>query len=215
MCDDRRMPPELDAAGFRAATGCTAEQLELLERYRGLLADWNTRLNLVGPGTLDVFWNRHALDSWQLLDAAPEARTWADLGAGAGLPGIVLAVGLQARPGARVLLVESLAKRCRFLSEVVTQLALPAVVVNARAESAAETVDVVTARACAPMSRLLGFAETWIAQGALGLFLKGEAVEAELDEARSTWSFEASLTPSVSDPRGRLVRIERLARRGR
>ena len=209
------MQPELDAAGFQAATGCTEQQLELLERYRRLLADWNTRLNLVGPATLDVFWNRHALDSWQLLAAAPHARVWADLGSGAGLPGVVLAVGLSGTPGARVLLVDSLAKRCRFLSEVVERLGAPAMVLNARAEDVAEPVDVVTARACAPMTRLLGFAQPWTAKGALGLFLKGEAVEAEMEEARADWSFEAQLTPSVSDYRGRLVRIERLARRGR
>src|SRR5690606_23717223 len=94
----------------------------------------NRVMNLVGPATLDIFWSRHAWDSAQLLDLAPEARTWADLGAGAGLPGVVLAILLKGRPGAHVHLIDSMTKRCRFLSEVVGALDLPATVHNARAE---------------------------------------------------------------------------------
>src|SRR5690606_34610943 len=98
---------------------------------------------LVGPATLPDFWNRHALDSWQLLGHAPEARTWADLGAGAGLPGVVLAIFLKGREDAHVWLVDSLTKRCRFLQQVVDALDLPATVVNGRAENEARPVDIV------------------------------------------------------------------------
>jgi 16S rRNA (guanine527-N7)-methyltransferase len=183
-----------------------------LERFGALVAERNEVMNLVGPATLPQFWTRHALDSAQLLKLAPEARVWADLGAGAGFPGVVLAVMLKGVEGARVHLVDSLTKRCRFLDEVVAALDLPAEVHCARAETLELTVDVVTARACAPMEKLLGFARPYFARGALGLFLKGESVAAELRDAAKSWSFEAELLPSLSDPRGRVVRIRRLSR---
>ena len=201
----------MDAAGFQAATGATDAQLADLERYRALLEQGNAVMNLVGPASLPEFWSRHALDSAQLRPLAPDALTWADLGAGAGLPGVVLAILLKGRPGAKVWLVDSLAKRCRFLQQVVAELDLPAEVVNARAESLDLKVDVVTARACAPMDRLLGFAAPYLRRGALGLFLKGENVGAELNEARRSWKIEADLLPSRSDPRGRIVRVRSLS----
>ena len=207
--------PVTDAASFQAATGAADAQVADLSRYRALLAEGNERLNLIGPATLPEFWNRHALDSWQLLPLAPGARRWADLGAGAGLPGVVLAVFLKGEPGAEVHLVDSLAKRCRFLAEVAAELDLPARVHQARAESLALDVDVVTARACAPAGRLFGYALPHLSRGARGLFLKGEQVEAELDAARADWTFEAELHPSRSDPRGRVVDIRSLRPRGK
>ncbi|HYE47346.1 MAG TPA: 16S rRNA (guanine(527)-N(7))-methyltransferase RsmG [Caulobacter sp.] len=197
-----------------AAVGVTPAQLADLARYRALLEDWNGRMNLVGPSAMAVFWSRHALDSAQLLRLAPEARTWADLGTGAGLPGIVLAILLKDREGAQVHLVESLAKRCRFLAEVVAELGLPATVHNARAEDMKLTVEVVTARAVAALPKLLGFAEPCLKRGARGLFLKGQAAEAELAEARQGWRLDARLVQSLSDPDGRIVDI-RSAKRGR
>lgn len=202
----------LDAAGFGALSHATPDQLADLERLRTLLADWNERMNLVGPATLPQFWSRHAWDSAQLLPLAPDAETWADLGAGAGFPGLVLAILLKGRADARVHLVESMAKRCRFLSEVATALALPAQVINARAEEVKLKVDVVTARAVAPLTRLLGFAQPYMARGARALFLKGQDAEAEIAEARAAWRFDVDILPSQSDPRGRILSIERLSR---
>jgi 16S rRNA (guanine527-N7)-methyltransferase len=201
-----------DAAGFAAQTRATPEQLADLERYQRLLGEWNARMNLVGPATLEVFWNRHAWDSAQLLDLAPDALTWADLGAGAGLPGLVLAIFGKDRPGFHVHLVESMTKRCRFLSEVVGELTLPATVHNERAENLTLDVDIVTARACAPLSRLLGYARPYLQAGATGLFMKGQDVAAELVEASISWDFEADTLPSRSDPRGQIVRVRRLGR---
>ena len=201
-----------DAESFAAATGATDAQLADLERYRSLLAAWNANMNLVGPSALEAFWGRHAWDSAQLLQLAPEALAWADLGAGAGFPGLVLAILLKGRDGARIELVESMAKRCRFLQTVVEELGLPAEVHNARAESLSLPVNIVTARACAPLSRLLEFAWPHLRKGATGLFLKGQDVEAELAEATKYWKFEAELLPSHSDPSGHIVRVERLRR---
>jgi 16S rRNA (guanine527-N7)-methyltransferase len=200
--------------------GVGPEALADLEAFRVRLAAANEVMNLVGPSTLKDFWRRHVLDSAQLLKLAPNAEsgaqtgaaTWADLGAGAGFPGVVLAILLKRTPGANILLVDSLAKRCRFLSEVVQALELPAEVICARAEDIERKVEVVTARACAPMPRLLGYARPWLARGAVGLFLKGENVESELQEARKSWTFTAELLPSISDPKGRIVRLRRLSR---
>lgn len=202
-------------AAFAETIGATPAQLADLERYRAMLEDWNQRMNLIGPATMAVFWSRHALDSAQLIRLAPEARTWADLGSGAGLPGLVLAILLKGREGAQVHLVESLTKRCRFLSAVVEALDLPATVHDARAENVKIAVEVVTARAVAPLPKLLGFAEPYLKRGARGLFLKGQAAEAEVAEARAAgWKLEASLIQSLSDPDGRIVDI-RSAKRGR
>jgi 16S rRNA (guanine527-N7)-methyltransferase len=169
-------------------------------------------MNLVGPDTLPDLWNRHYWDSAQLLHLAPEARTWADLGAGAGFPGVVVAILLKDTPGAHVWLIDSLGKRCRFLQQVVEALGLPATVINGRAEAQALKVDVVTARAVAPMDKLLAYAQPYLQRGAEGLFLKGEKAEVELIEARRVWQFESDLSVSRSDPRGRIVSVRRLRR---
>lgn len=202
----------MDAAGFAAAAGATPAQLADLTRFQARLAEWNNRLNLVGPSSLADFWGRHALDSAQLVPLAPSARTWVDLGSGAGLPGLVIAIRLKGRPGARVHLVESQAKKCRFLEAVVAELALPAEVHNARAEDLAIKADVITARAVARLERLLAFAEPYLARGATGLFLKGQSAEAEIAEARRHWRFDVEPIPSRSDPAGRILRVERLSR---
>jgi len=199
---------------FAAAVGATPAQMADLVRYREMLEDWNGRMNLVGPSAMAVFWSRHALDSAQLIRLAPDALTWADLGTGAGLPGLVLAILVKDREGAQVHLVESLAKRCRFLSEVVGELELPATVHNMRAEEGKIAVQVVTARAVAALPKLLGFAEPYLKRGARGLFLKGQAAESELAEARQGWRIDAELIQSLSDPDGRIVDI-RSAKRGR
>jgi 16S rRNA (guanine527-N7)-methyltransferase len=208
-------PPDLavtDAASFAEASGATPAQMAALDRFLEMLTAGNAVMNLVGPATLPDFWNRHAWDSAQLLKLAPDALTWADLGAGAGFPGLVLAILGKGRPGFHVHLVESMAKRCRFLAEVVAALELPATVHNDRAENLRLSVDIVTARACAPLHRLLGYARPYLQAGAQGLFLKGQDVASDLEEATRYWEFEADTVPSLSDERGRIVRVRRLRR---
>ncbi len=162
------------------------------------------------------FWTRHVADSAQLLALAPGARTFADLGTGAGLPGVVLAILLKGTPGAHVHLIESLAKRCTFLNEAVSALALPATVHHARAEALKPppVVEVVTARAVAPLDRLLAFARPVLKPGVRGLFLKGRGAHAEVQAARQGWDFTAVLHPSRTDPEARIVEITRLQKGG-
>lgn len=206
-------PPAFTRADFVTATGANAQTMADMDAYLALLTQWNERMNLVGPSALGAFWGRHAYDSAQLLTAAPDAKVWADLGAGAGFPGLVLAILLKDRPGVTVHLVESMAKRCVFLRAVAGELKLPTQVHNARAESLhLSPVDVVTARALAPLPRLLQYAYPVLRGAAVGLFLKGRDVEAEIGEARKSWTFDATLIPSGSDPQGRILKIQRLNR---
>lgn len=202
----------LDAAGFQTLRAATPAQMADLATLIERLTVANAVMNLVGPDTIPDVWNRHILDSAQLLDLAPEAVTWADLGAGAGFPGLVLAILLKDRADSHVWLIDSLGKRCRFLQEVVEALSLRATVVNGRAEEQRIKVDIVTARALAPMDRLLGYAQPYLQRGAQGLFLKGEKAEAELIEARKVWQFDSDLSVSRSDPRGRIVSVRSLRR---
>lgn len=203
---------EAEQQAFRARANASSEQIADLEAFRLRLVEANSVMNLVGPDSLPDFWNRHVWDSAQLLDLAPEAKTWADLGAGAGFPGLVLSIMLKGRDGAHVWLIDSLAKRCRFLREVVDALSLPATVIVGRAEAQSVTCNIVTARAVAPMEKLLGYAQPYFQRGAQGLFLKGERAESELIDARKSWHFEAELAPSKSDVRGRIVTIRSLRR---
>lgn len=197
---------------FQTLSAATPAQMADLETLIERLTAANAVMNLVGPDSLPDVWNRHIFDSAQLLDLAPDAATWADLGAGAGFPGLVLAILLKDRADSHVWLVDSLGKRCRFLQDVVEALSLRATVVNGRAEEQRIKVDVVTARALAPMDRLLGYAQPYLQRGAQGLFLKGEKAEAELIDARKVWQFDSDLSVSRSDPRGRIVSVRSLRR---
>jgi 16S rRNA (guanine527-N7)-methyltransferase len=197
---------------FLRALGVADDRMTEVERFRLMLEEANRHMNLVGASTLADFWRRHFLDSAQLLALAPEARSWADLGSGAGFPGLILAILLKDAPGTQIHLVESVAKRCRFLETVTSELALPARVHNVRAEALRLKVEVVTARACAPLTRLLGFAQPSLRRDSRGLFLKGAEVDSELAEARKSWRFTVTTHTSLSDPRGRILDITELAR---
>jgi 16S rRNA (guanine527-N7)-methyltransferase len=206
--------PSFDRASFAEATGASAAALAALDSYLDMLTDWNGRMNLVGPSALSSFWLRHAYDSAQLLTFAPSAKVWADLGSGAGLPGIVLAILLKDTPGAHVHLVESMVKRTRFLAEVATALDLPVTIHTRRAEDMKppKGLEVVTARACAPLGRLLSFAYPCLRTGATALFLKGRDVEHELTDARLAWHFDSRLHISLSDPSGRVIQLQKVTR---
>jgi 16S rRNA (guanine527-N7)-methyltransferase len=200
-------------AEFERDLGVSHETSERLETYRRLLEEWSARMNLVGPKELEAYWSRHALDSAQLIKIAPGTRRWVDLGAGAGFPGLVVACLLAEAPGASVHLIESTGKKVVFLHAVIEEIGLPAKVFNQRIEDfgAGEApYDVVTARALAPLPRLIAYAKTILDHGAQGLFHKGADVDAELAAAKNALeggAFRADVLRSLSDPRGRIVRI--------
>jgi len=193
------------------------ETEERLDRFVEVLLLWQRRLNLIAPSTLGEIWTRHVADSLQLLPLAPEARTWVDLGSGGGFPGVVLACALSGGAGAGVHLVESNRKKAAFLREVVRVTGVPATVHAIRAEifgeSCAEPIDVVTARALAPLKTLCDQAFPFISRGAVGIFPKGQYVDAELTEAAKYWRVEASKVPSKTSPEGSIVLIRGLEAR--
>ncbi|HTT98275.1 MAG TPA: 16S rRNA (guanine(527)-N(7))-methyltransferase RsmG [Rhizomicrobium sp.] len=196
---------------FAAETGVSRETLARLKAYVGLLEDWNARHNLVSASSLADVWRRHVWDSAQLAKYIPaDARTLADLGSGGGFPGIVLAELLRDR--VQVSLFESIAKKCAFLAEVSGRLGLNLKIRNTRMETTDhEAFDVVTARACAPLDKLLGYAQHFVGSNTVCLFLKGQNVGSELTEAHKHWKLSLQQHPSLTDPSGSLLEIRELA----
>jgi 16S rRNA (guanine527-N7)-methyltransferase len=188
-----------------------------LDQFVDLLLTWQQTTQLVASSTLSQLWTRHVADSLQLMALAPEAKLWVDLGSGAGFPGLVIACALAKTAGARVHLVESNAKKAAFLREAVRLTKAPAVVHHTRIEKFVESfdqrVDVVTARALAPLKLLLDQSVTLLNKGARGFFPKGQDVEAELTEASKYWNMDATLVPSRTDSKGRIVVVRRLQRK--
>lgn len=188
----------------------TVGQLEALVE---ILTKWQKTINLIGKTTLDDVWTRHIVDSAQLAPLIPaEAKSLADLGSGAGFPGLVLAA---LRPDLDVMLIESDARKCAFLGEAGRRMGLkkqPKLVV-ARLEIAPPAqADVVTARALAPLKQLLVWADRHRRNDGSGpaicLFHKGKGWQAELTEARRDWDIEATPIPSTTDRDAVLLRID-------
>ncbi|MCR9266028.1 MAG: 16S rRNA (guanine(527)-N(7))-methyltransferase RsmG [Alphaproteobacteria bacterium] len=185
---------------FAKATGVSRETLDAFDRWRELLVETSAHTNLVSRNTLDSFWERHALDSYQLMAHVPsDVRLIADLGAGAGFPGIALALGLRERgQKARVVMVDSVGKKVAFLRKVIAELELDAEARSVRVETLdpAEGFDLVTARAFAPLNKLLGYTAPLLKNGAEGLFFKGRQYRDELTEAGKSWTVEYDVIPS-------------------
>lgn len=205
-------------AALQSRLGLSDAVMARIETHRALLADWSTRMNLVGPKEMERYWERHALDSLQLLLHAPGAKRWLDLGAGAGFPGLLIAAALADETGAEVILIESVGKKAAFLGAAAEAMAVPARILNERVENASvrrERFDVVTARAFAPLPRIIEYAKPWLEGGALGLFPKGADARQELAAAAAEgWRVRAEELPSLSDPNARILRIEGATRDG-
>lgn len=193
------------------------ETLARLQVFVDMLLQQSSQHNLVARSTLRHIWTRHVADSLQLLALAPEAKRWIDLGSGGGFPGLALACALADQVGSQVHLVESVGKKAAFLREAASHIAVPALVHHVRIEDFVknfkDAADVVTARALAPLDRLLALAEPLLTKSKLGLFLKGQDVDAELTEASKYWNIEADLAPSKTSPQGRIVIVRSLRRR--
>jgi len=209
-------PPDLaaDRARALALVPVSRETAARLDRFVALLLDWQRHTNLIASSTEAVLWTRHIADSLQLLDLAPEAKIWVDLGSGAGFPGLVVACALADIAGAEVHLVESIAKKAMFLREAVRVTGAPAVVHAERiadfAKHPPRHIDVVTARALAPLVRLLAEAYPLLKTGAMGLFPKGQDVATELTEAAKCWNIQSGLVASRTDPKAKIVVVRQL-----
>jgi 16S rRNA (guanine527-N7)-methyltransferase len=198
-----------DRAAALALFPLPPETEQRLQIYADLLAKWQRTINLVAVSTLPNLWMRHFADSLQVQAAAPDARLWVDLGSGAGFPGLVTAIRLAGDPHAKIHLIESDRRKCAFLREVSRETAAPIVIHPGRIEVVAaeinEPIDAISARALAPLPKLLRYAEKFLDQGAIGVFLKGQDVERELTDSGISSRYRIILRESVTSPSGRLV----------
>jgi 16S rRNA (guanine527-N7)-methyltransferase len=213
-------PPPVAISGpgdFAEAFKVPRETIHRLEVYAELLRDWQTRHNLVSSKTIPELWQRHFADSAQLLALAPAANSWLDLGTGAGFPGLVVAI-LAANQGTlRMHLVESTAKKCAFLAHVaqMTDTAVDIHCMRIEELGSSESKlkpDIVSARALAPLPRLLELAAPFFRSGTRGLFLKGRDAEREIEAARAGWTFACRLHPSLTAKDSSIVEVTELAK---
>ncbi len=199
----------MKASQFAAALNVSRETLERLEVYAAMLREWQKTINLVSAGTLDDLWRRHFLDSGQLCRLMAGARKAVDIGSGAGFPGLVVAIVA----GIHVTLVESDNRKATFLREVSRNTGADTEIIAGRAEAApALPAEIVTARAVAPLIKLLPLVEPWLQPGGRCYFLKGGAVEDELTDAGRIWDIEYDMVPSLSDPSGTILCVKEFSR---
>lgn len=203
-----RAPADVVAA-LRELADVSRETVEQLEIYVDRLLDWQPRVNLVGASTLPDVWRRHVLNSAQVMPLIrPQSSRLVDLGSGAGLPGLVLAI-LGARG---VELIEADARKASFLAEAAGVTGAGVIVRNERIEDLrGPQADTVTARALAPLPGLLEFARPFGHAGTRCILLKGARYEAELTNAYKMWKMTVDVVPSITDKHGRILVIEGLS----
>ena len=188
-----------------AAFPVSSETIERLKVYEALLVRWQRAVNLVAPKTLPDIWHRHFADSLQIARFVPDRPgILADLGAGAGFPGLVLAAHFAGRAGPRVVLVESDQRKAAFLREAARAMEMSVEIMSTRIESDANLavlrcVDFVTARALAPLPRLFSLVSPFLSPAAVCIFQKGRNAAREIAEAREVWSFELDVHPSLTE----------------
>ncbi len=214
---------KMTAEGFADAHNVSRETLSRLTRYLDLLKKWNPAINLVSPKSLQDPWRRHVLDSAQLFPlivtnrnalapekepGSPDIPKLLDMGSGAGFPGMVLAI----LGTAEVHLVESDTRKCVFLREVARETGTEVHIHNSRLEDMASfDVGIVTARALAPLEKLLELASPYFEKATapgLGLFLKGQSLDQELTDSTKLWDFAYQRYPSQTDPAGSILQVE-------
>ena len=201
----------LSPAEFAGTAGVDAAALDRLAAYADLLRTWQRRINLVGKATLDDLWRRHMLDSAQLKAIVPpDTEALLDLGSGAGFPGLVLAIlGVRG-----VHLVESDARKCAFLQEAARITGASVEIHRCRIEALAPfAVGVITARACAPLPKLLDLVEPFLSLSTICVFPKGRTAEEELTDLQKNWMIKTSRIKSLTDPFAQILKLEDIRRR--
>ncbi len=200
---------------FLAAAAVSPDTAARLDRFVALLTKWNARINLVGRASMAEVWRRHIADSAQLLGfAPPSARLWADLGSGAGFPGLIVAMlAAEGRPQMQTVLVESDHRKAAFLAAAVRETGVRARVEVSRAETLPPLgADVVSARALAPLKDLLPLVQRHLGAGGSALLPKGAGVEAELAEALASWRCAVQKHASATDRAATILEVKGLAR---
>jgi 16S rRNA (guanine527-N7)-methyltransferase len=207
---------------FAEIFGASRETVLRLETFAEALVRWQKAVQLVAPSTLDSVWQRHFADSAQILALAPQhVQTWLDLGSGAGFPGLVVAILAAQDPTrrseTRFCLIESDTRKAAFLREVSRLTGVAVEILGTRIEFPATqarvgAADVISARALAPLSKLLALAEPYWKPETLGIFLKGRSGDAEVAQASATWRFDAQVVPSRTESDGRIVCMSNMSR---
>ena len=191
------------------------ETMARLQIYEALLRKWNPAINLVARSTLDDVWGRHFVDSAQIYNLAGKGwSSWADLGSGGGFPGLVIAnIAAESQLEAKVILVESDQRKATFLRTVARETGVKLEVIADRAESLAPlAVDILSARALAPLDRLMSFAKRHLSPTGVALFPKGVNHGAELRQALETWRFSYDAAVSETDPAAVIYAIKGISR---
>ncbi|MEM0985698.1 MAG: 16S rRNA (guanine(527)-N(7))-methyltransferase RsmG [Pseudomonadota bacterium] len=189
------------------------ETLLALDQFVDFVREQQRTLNIIGPKELDRIWPRHIEDSLQLLPELRDSNHVLDLGSGAGFPGLVLAIALKGRT--QITLTESIGKKAAFLSKAIEALELDARVINHRIETLSPfPVQHLTARAFAPLPKLLEYAQSWFEFGAVGLFHKGKSWQEELERAAREWHFRHELSASRTDPSAVILKLSEVRRYG-
>lgn len=193
------------------------ETFAAMQEFEALVRRWTPAINLVSKTTVPQLWDRHIVDSAQLLALGPEsARHWADLGSGGGFPGIVIAtMARELRPDLRVTLVESDLRKATFLRQAAHALGLSVTIRSERIESLAPIqADVLSARALAPLSDLLAFARLHLKPDGTAIFPKGARFQEELSQARLEWAFDVDTRQSLSEGDAAILVIRNIHRAG-
>jgi 16S rRNA (guanine527-N7)-methyltransferase len=202
-----------DRAAALKLISVSRETLERIDAFVELFLRWQRAVRLVAAADLSKLWTRHIADSLQLIALLPAAKRWADLGSGGGFPGLVIALAFGEREKGFMHLVESDQRKAAFLREAIRITRAPAKVYAERVESVAKRlaseVDVVTARALAPLPRLLELAAPFFAQGIPALFPKGQDVDNELTASTKSWNIQTTIVQSRTHPHGKIVIVER------
>jgi 16S rRNA (guanine527-N7)-methyltransferase len=202
-----------DPSDFARQFDVSRETVERLQVLDEMVQKWNPRINLISRSTIPNVWSRHIADSAQLWRLRPSRATnWLDLGAGAGFPGLVIAA-MGEGDGVEMTLVESDTRKSVFLGEAAREMGLSVRVLTDRIEALGPVgADVVSARAVAPLSVLIGYAEKHMRSGGIALFPKGATVHNEIREAEKLWSFEATIHRSITDPAAAIVEVGAVTR---
>jgi len=207
MSDDN---PILTPAEFQALTDVSRETMGRLTTYVETLGKWQNAINLVSRKSLDDVWRRHILDSVQVLEHAPGgSEVWFDLGSGAGLPGLILAI----LGAGEVHLVESDSRKCAFLAEAARLTGTEITLYNCRIEEIwqrsekPDRIDVITARALADFDTLIEWAQPLATQDTVCLFLKGQDVEKELTKSSKKGTLDIEKLPSSTNPDSVILRV--------
>lgn len=194
--------------------GVSRETFKKIEQFVELLKDWNQKMNLVSHNSLEVLWERHILDSAQLINYIPQqTKRILDIGSGAGFPAVVLAILLQEiNPNAEVIMVESIKKKTVYLNDVCNKLGLSNVkIFNCRVESnVLPKPDIITARAVASLDVLCGYASIIGKNGTESLFLKGKSYKDEIAEADKHWRFDLDVFPNKYSDEGVILKLGKL-----